>query len=223
MRARWPKSAPFQLLSASPWADQRPTYREAEPKLIAAALRRSQARPSGNWYAFAASDRIGTARPLGVTVGGYELVAWRGQRRGAARRARGVPASGRRPVDRRARRGCVDLPVAWIAADRMRRIRLAAVSVPTTTACWPGCVWTRVGGETPTEMPVVARRPGSATDTRGHQAGRHVRAARHHRQPARPVARRLVSPVFVHPARSAGLARRRATTSPRSPTVSWSR
>jgi len=66
VRARWPKSAPFQLLSASPWADQRPTFREAEPKLISAARRRSQAQPSGNWYAFAASDRIGTARPQGV-------------------------------------------------------------------------------------------------------------------------------------------------------------
>jgi len=62
VRARWPKSAPFQLLSASRWAHQRPTFRETEPKLIAAALRRSQGQPSGNWYAFAASDRIGTAR-----------------------------------------------------------------------------------------------------------------------------------------------------------------
>ena len=79
VRARWPKSAPFQLLSASRWAHQRPTFRETEPKLIAAALRRSQGQPSGNWYAFAASDRIGTARALGVTVGGYELVAWRSQ------------------------------------------------------------------------------------------------------------------------------------------------
>ena len=160
VRARWPKSAPFQLLSASPWARQRPTFREAEPKLIAAALRRSQGQPSGNWYAFAASDRIGRARPLGVEVGGYELVAWRG-RDGALHvgpgacphlgadlstgvldggalicpwhglRLTGCDGSGWRPYP------CHDDGVlAWVRLDRL-------------------------GGETPTEMPIVARRPGS--------------------------------------------------------------
>ena len=42
--------------------------------------RRSQRRPSGNWYAFAASTDLRADRPFGTTVGGAELVAWRDER-----------------------------------------------------------------------------------------------------------------------------------------------
>ena len=76
LRARLAKTFPFELLPRSAWSRQRPTYEDAQPALIDAALRRSQARPSGNWYVVAASADIGT-RPLGVTVAGVELVAWR--------------------------------------------------------------------------------------------------------------------------------------------------
>ena len=41
-------------------------------------MRRSQRRPSGNWYAFAATESIRT-KPVGTSVAGIELVAWRGQ------------------------------------------------------------------------------------------------------------------------------------------------
>ena len=129
VRARWPKSAPFQLLSASPWARQRPTYREAKPELIAAALRRSQAQPSGNWYAFAASDRIGTARPLGVTVGGYELVAWRGHD-GALHVGPGAcPHLGADLSTGVLDCGALICPWHGLRLTGCRRIRLAALSV----------------------------------------------------------------------------------------------
>jgi nitrite reductase/ring-hydroxylating ferredoxin subunit len=77
LKVRWAKSTPFQLLPRSDWSGQRATYRDAEPAIIDSALARSQARPSGNWFAFAASDRI-RRRPVGTSVGGVEVVAWRG-------------------------------------------------------------------------------------------------------------------------------------------------
>ena len=72
------KTRLFQLLPSLRWSAQRPTYRDAVPAVIDAALRRSQRRPSGNWYAFAAADAV-RHRPLGATVAGVELVAWRGE------------------------------------------------------------------------------------------------------------------------------------------------
>ncbi|TFV56297.1 2Fe-2S ferredoxin [Mycobacterium sp. PS03-16] len=77
IKAKWAKTSPFQLLPHIDWADQRPTYADAKPALINDALARSQARPSGNWYPFAASDTI-RGKPVGTSVGGVELVAWRG-------------------------------------------------------------------------------------------------------------------------------------------------
>ena len=73
----WADTVPLRKLEPEAWAAQTPTYRQAKPAVIEAALQRSQKRPSGNWYAFAGSSRIGKDKPLGVTVGGIELVAWR--------------------------------------------------------------------------------------------------------------------------------------------------
>ncbi|MFI5510747.1 DUF5914 domain-containing protein [Mycobacterium sp. NPDC051804] len=78
LRARLSKSVPFDLLPALSWPAQRATYRDAVPAVIDSALRRSQQRPSGNWYVFAASDSI-KSRPYGTSVAGQELVAWRGE------------------------------------------------------------------------------------------------------------------------------------------------
>jgi Domain of unknown function (DUF5914)/Rieske [2Fe-2S] domain len=76
---KWSKSFPIQVLPPTPWAHQRPTYRDAQPAIIDAALQRSQRRPSGNWYVFAASSGVRAARPLGTSVAGTEIVAWRGE------------------------------------------------------------------------------------------------------------------------------------------------
>ena len=97
--------------SARAVGGQRPTYSDAEPAIIDAALRRSQRRPSGNWYAFAASDAI-RDRPLGTSVGGPEIVAWRGDRRHAARRDR-RPARTSAPTWRPARCDCGALVCPW--------------------------------------------------------------------------------------------------------------
>ncbi|WP_369218124.1 Rieske (2Fe-2S) protein, partial [Streptomyces flavofungini] len=60
-----------------PWERQRPTWREARPGVIAGALKRALARPSGNWYVIGGSRELGPDRPLGRTVAGTEVVAWR--------------------------------------------------------------------------------------------------------------------------------------------------
>ncbi|WP_205877091.1 DUF5914 domain-containing protein [Mycobacterium camsae] len=77
IRDRWPKNWPLQLIPREPWTKQRPTYGQAQPAIINAALERSQRRPTGNWYVFAASADVRPGRPLGARVAGVELVAWR--------------------------------------------------------------------------------------------------------------------------------------------------
>ncbi|MEV0251920.1 DUF5914 domain-containing protein [Nocardia sp. NPDC050712] len=71
------KNSPLQRFSPQTWSRQDPTYEAADPALIAAALRWSQRRPSGNWYAVAASREISSERPFATTVSGVEVVAWR--------------------------------------------------------------------------------------------------------------------------------------------------
>lgn len=74
---RWPKDWPLQPVPPLRWSGQRPTYAEAKPAIIEAALRRSQRRATGNWYVLGASRDIRADRPFGTTIGGIELVAWR--------------------------------------------------------------------------------------------------------------------------------------------------
>jgi hypothetical protein len=59
------------------WDQQRPTWRQARPKIIAAALDRALDRPSGNWFVVGASRAVRDDRPLAATVAGREVVVWR--------------------------------------------------------------------------------------------------------------------------------------------------
>lgn len=72
------RGIPVRLRRIVPWAQTGPTWREARPGVIEAALKRAHARPSGNWYVLAASGEIEGDRPFGRTVAGVEIVAWRG-------------------------------------------------------------------------------------------------------------------------------------------------
>ncbi|WP_338703256.1 DUF5914 domain-containing protein [Streptomyces sp. Q6] len=69
-------------LRSSPvaWEQQRPTWREARPAVIDSALKRAQARASGNWFVIGASRDVPERTPWGRTVGGRELVVWRDDR-----------------------------------------------------------------------------------------------------------------------------------------------
>lgn len=76
MLARRPRGWPLRPAPKAQWARQEPAYAGARPALIEAAVKRAQARPSGNWFVLAASSDIRADRPFGVTVAGVELVAW---------------------------------------------------------------------------------------------------------------------------------------------------
>ncbi|CAM5237186.1 hypothetical protein SVIOM342S_03534 [Streptomyces violaceorubidus] len=65
---------------AVPWRHQRPTWREARPAVIAGALERALARPSGNWSVLGACSDVRPTRPLSGTVAGVETVVWRDAR-----------------------------------------------------------------------------------------------------------------------------------------------
>ena len=73
-RNRLPLSLRRQPVS---WERQRPTWRDAKPASIAEALKRAQARPSGNWYVVGASRALRDDRPLACTVAGREVIVWR--------------------------------------------------------------------------------------------------------------------------------------------------
>ena len=74
---RMPKDSPMKVLPKISWAQQAPTYQQAEPALIDAALQRAHRRPTGNWYVFAASTDVRGDRPFGTRVADLEIVAWR--------------------------------------------------------------------------------------------------------------------------------------------------
>ena len=151
------KAWPFEVLPRTAWARQSPTYRQASPAVIDAALTRSRQRPSGNWYAIAASSAI-TAKPFAANVAGAELVCWRGADGqvfiGPAR----CPHLGADLCTGTVDQGQLVCP--W------HGLRLTGRSRPD----WPALpafddgvlVWARldrIGGETPTAAPVLPARP----------------------------------------------------------------
>ncbi len=54
-----------------------PTWREARPAVIDAALERAGARPTGNWFVAGPSTALRHGRPHGTTIAGTEVVLWR--------------------------------------------------------------------------------------------------------------------------------------------------
>ncbi|MFJ4013675.1 DUF5914 domain-containing protein [Streptomyces sp. NPDC090026] len=151
--------------NAVAWERQRPTWREARPALIAEALQRALARPSGNWFVVGAARDLGTGRPLGRTVAGTEIVLWRD--------AAGVPHAGPgacphlgAPLKDAAVR-CGTLVCHWhgLALDGGPTAGWSPWSVHDDGVL----LWVRLdraGGEQPTDLPVVPPRPGpgSAVD-----------------------------------------------------------
>ncbi|MHA3024748.1 DUF5914 domain-containing protein [Mycobacterium sp. BMJ-28] len=157
LRRRAAQAFPFTTLPATRWAAQHPTYAAADPAVIQAALQRALRRPSGNWFPFADSSRIGTGA-FGTRVAGIELVAWRGTGGELLVGPRACPHLGadlaQAPVD------CGALVCPWhglrLTGERHGRWR-------TLPAYDDGVLsWVRldaVGGETPTETPIVPERP----------------------------------------------------------------
>src|ERR1700761_4796579 len=163
VRRRWPKDWPLQPIPPGAWTGQRPTYRDAAPAIINAALKRSQRRPTGNWYAFAASRDVRSGRPLGTRVAGVELVAWRDQRSRLHVGPRGCPHLG------------ADLATAAVHGGalicRWHGLCLAADNDEFGWRALPSyddgvLAWVRlddVGGEEPLAQPVIPARPAGDT------------------------------------------------------------
>lgn len=143
---------------AVPWEGQRPTWRDARPALIAAALKRAQARPSGNWYVVGASRALRADCKLARTVAGQEVVVWRGPD-GRPVGGPGIcPHLGAPLRDSPVR--CGTLVCHWhgLVLDGQPYAGWSPLPVHDDGVL----VWARldaVGGEEPLDAPVVPRRP----------------------------------------------------------------
>ncbi|MEU6476701.1 DUF5914 domain-containing protein [Streptomyces sp. NPDC047017] len=154
-----PRRIPLSLRRAPvPWDRQRPTWRDARPALIAQALKRAQARPSGNWYVLGASAAVRGDRPLARTVGGAEVVVWRAADGRLVGGPGMCPHLGAPLCDSPVRRGTLVCHWHGLALDG----RPYAGWTPLPVHDDGVLVWVRldaVGGETPTDAPAVPRRP----------------------------------------------------------------
>lgn len=70
---------PLRLLRRPGWAEQTPSWADAKPGIIRAALARALARPAGGWFVLAGSREIGARQAFGRVIAGREVVAWRGE------------------------------------------------------------------------------------------------------------------------------------------------
>jgi hypothetical protein len=151
---RWP----LRTLPGSRWSAQTPTAGDADPALITAALKRAQARPSGNWFVAASSGVVRTDRPLGTKIGGREVVLWRDRAGRPVAGPGACPHLGAPLAEGRVADGCL--------VCRWHGLRLPAEGTDewrTLPAFDDGVlVWVRhdrVGGETPLDAPVPGARP----------------------------------------------------------------
>lgn len=135
-----------------------PTWREAKAGIIDAALARAKDRPSGNWYVAAASRDVRTGAPFGVTIAGVELVLWRGPDGSLYAGPGACPHLGA-SMATAAQSGC-ELVCRWHGLALGPSGRAGWRTLP---AHDDGVlVWVRldaVGGEEPTDAPVVPARP----------------------------------------------------------------
>lgn len=159
-KARW--TSPLRRRRGPRWAEQTPTWRAARPALIADTLKRASARPSGNWFVVGASRDVRPGSPYGRTVAGVEVVLWR-SRAGDLRAGPGACPHLGAPL-RQSRVVCGTLMCHWhgLALDGS-----AFAGWQPYPAHDDGVlVWVRldaVGGEEPSERPVVPARPAPGT------------------------------------------------------------
>ncbi len=160
LRSRLAKTVPLQFLPRTRWAAQQPTYRDAQPSVINDVLARSQARPSGNWFAFAGSDDI-RRRPLGTSVGGNEIVSWRGQSGDLHVGPRSCPHLGADLSTGRVDCGTLVCPWHGLRLDGRREFGWKPYPAHDDGVL----TWVRLdglGAEPPTDRPVIPPRPDGA-------------------------------------------------------------
>jgi uncharacterized protein DUF5914/Rieske 2Fe-2S protein len=160
-----PKNPPLQVIPRAAWAEQRPTYRDAQPAIIDAALQRSQRRPTGNWYAFAGSNDVRAGRPFGARVAGIEIVAWRDEQRRLCVGPRSCPHLGADLATGTVHRGTLICRWHGLALDGHAR-EFGWSPLPSHddgTLAWVRL--DKVGGEPPLQEPVLPDRPAGDTLT----------------------------------------------------------
>ncbi|MFJ6088336.1 DUF5914 domain-containing protein [Streptomyces sp. NPDC092369] len=160
-RSGW--TPPLRRRRRSSWATQEPTWREARPALIADALKRASAKPSGNWFVVGSSRNLRAGvRPTGRIVGGVEVVVWRSDT-GELHAGPGICPHLGAPL-RDSRVVCGRLVCHWhgLALDGGSLAGWDPYPVHDDGVL----VWVRldaVGGEDPTERPMVPVRPVAGT------------------------------------------------------------
>ena len=155
---RMPKDSPMKVLPKISWAQQTPTYQQAEPALIDAALHRAQRRPTGNWYVFAASTDVRGDRPFGTSVAGLEIVAWRDETGGLHVGPATCPHLGADLATGTVECGGLICPWHGLRLSGGREFGWKPLPAHDDGVL----VWVRldaIGGEEPTDAPVLAARP----------------------------------------------------------------
>lgn len=158
LAGRIPKHVPLQILPKTDWARQKPTYQQAEPAIIEAALKRALRRPSGNWYVVAASTDVRGDRPFGTTVAGLDIVAWRDEHGGVHAGPASCPHLGADLATGRVECGGLICPWHGLRLDGGREFGWKPIPVHDDGVL----VWVRLdrtGGEEPSEKPILPARP----------------------------------------------------------------
>jgi len=149
---------PFRRDRSGDWAEQEPTWRAASPALISAATTRALTRPAGNWFVLGATRAVGADRPIGRTVAGQEVVAWRGSAGELLAGPGACPHLGAPLCRARVRSG--RLICHWHGLPIEGRAMAGWAPYPTYD---DGLLaWVRlddVGGEAPLDRPVLPPRP----------------------------------------------------------------
>ena len=155
---RMPKDLPMKVLPKISWAQQAPTYQQADPALIDAALQRAHRRPTGNWYVFAASTDVRGDRPFGTRVAGLEIVAWRDETGGLHVGPATCPHLGADLATGTVECGGLICPWHGLKLSGGREFGWKPLPAHDDGVL----VWVRldaIGGEEPTDAPVLAARP----------------------------------------------------------------
>ena len=148
----------MKVLPKVGWAEQVPTFQQAEPAIIDAALHRAHRRPSGNWYVFGASTDVRPDRPLGTQVAGREIVAWRDEHGGLHVGPAACPHLGADLATGKVDCGALVCPWHGLRLDGGREFGWKPLPAYDDGIL----VWVRldeIGGEEPLDTPVLPARP----------------------------------------------------------------
>lgn len=154
-----PKDWPLQVIPRTSWAEQRPTYRDAQPAIIDGALQRARQRPTGNWFVFAGSADVRAGRPFGARVAGVEVVAWRDRAGRLCVGPRSCPHLGADLATGTVHGGTLICRWHGLALDGRSR-EFGWTPLPSHddgTLAWVRL--DKVGGEAPLDTPVIPARP----------------------------------------------------------------